>query len=205
MGQGTSLLALAVVKKALHECKLQRCSVELPFDEIKEHEEKCNWRLVLCPSPGSICRAMVPFCTMIDHVGVCTGFVNKYPKALLGDTFYRTFVRTTAEDGGGDRSWRTEVYQREGKLFFCRFVKRDGKYTLDVVMGGTKEDCKKYVVEASVMNTVYKASFPPRPLGKQNEAKFCLSFNQEDISEEWRYNKQNNGYCIVYMIQIKKL
>ena len=55
------------------------------------------------------------------------------------------------------------------------------------------------------MNTVYKASFPPRPLDKQNEAKFWLSFNQEDISEEWKYNKQHNGYCIVYKVQIKKL
>ena len=129
MGQGTSLLALAVVKKALHECKLQGCSVELPFDEIKEHEEKCKWRLVLCPSSDVNCKAMVPFCTIIDHVGVCTGFENKRPKELYGGTFYRTFVvREAAQVRGRFRSWPTSVYQFEGKLFFSRFAKRDGKY-----------------------------------------------------------------------------
>ena len=45
MGQGQSLLALTVVKNAQHECRLQGCNVSLPFDEIKEHEEKCAWRL----------------------------------------------------------------------------------------------------------------------------------------------------------------
>ena len=120
MGQGTSLLALAVVKKALHECKLQGCRVELPFDEIKEHEEKCNWRLVRCPGSGSNCRAMVPFCTMIDHVGACTGFVNRCPRDLLQcenafyrRTFYRTIVMREAFDGGGDRSWPASVHQLE--------------------------------------------------------------------------------------------
>ena len=217
MGQGTSLLALAVVKKALHECKLQGCSVELPFDEIKEHEEKCNWRLVRCPGSGSNCRAMVPFCTMIDHVGACTGFVNRCPRDLLQcenafyrRTFYRTIVMREAFDGGGDRSWPASVHQLEEKLFFSRFVYIRGKYICDVVMGGTKEDCKDFIVEASVMDldkgkSVFKAIFPPRPLDNHQEAKFCLSVKQKAISDVWRFNKQDTSYHLTYKVQIRKV
>ena len=63
MGQGQSLLALTVVKNARHECRLQGCNMSLPFGEIKEHEENCNWRLIICPSDGNSCTAMVPFCS----------------------------------------------------------------------------------------------------------------------------------------------
>ena len=52
MGEGQSLLALTVVKNALHECRLQGCNVSVPFDQIKDHEEKCDWRLVICPGSG---------------------------------------------------------------------------------------------------------------------------------------------------------
>ena len=141
MGQGTSILALDVAKKALHECTLEGCSVEVPFDEIKEHEEKCDWRLVLCPGSGDTCKALLPFCTIIDHVGVCTDFYDKIPRRLYDNSFYRTF-EVREREGNRNSSWGTSVYQLEGKLFFSRFAKRRGEYICDVVMGGTDEEPK---------------------------------------------------------------
>ena len=61
MGEGKSLLAFTVVKQAKHECRLKGCTELIPFDEIKQHEEECNWRLVICPGSGVTCKAMVPF------------------------------------------------------------------------------------------------------------------------------------------------
>ena len=52
MGQGQSLLALTVIKAAQHECRHQGCDMMLEFNQIKEHEEKCAWRLVRCPGSG---------------------------------------------------------------------------------------------------------------------------------------------------------
>ena len=208
MGQGTSLLALAVVKKALHECKFEGCNVEVPYDEIKEHEDKCKWRLVRCP--GSNCKAMVPFCTMIDHVVVCTGFVKKHPGELHNNAFCRS-IWSMAGGRWVNRYWRTSVHQLDGKLFFSRFAKIAGKYICDVVMGGTKKDCKDYIVKVSMRdkntsNSVYQSSFPPRPLSdQQEEAKFCLSVEQEAISEVRKYNKLHNCYSLAYKVQIKKL
>ena len=214
MGQGTSLLALAVVKKALHECKFEGCNVEVPYDEIKEHEDKCKWRLVRCP--GSKCKAMIAFCTMIDHVGVCAGFVNKHPEELCHNAFrisigLKEAMAEGPEGRGVNVYWQTKVHQLDGKLFFSMFAKIAGKYICDVVMGGTKEDCKNYIVKASVRdkdtgNSVYQSSFPPRPLsGQKEEAKFCLSVEQEAISEVRKYNKLHNCYSLAYKVQIKKL
>ena len=206
MGQGTSILALDVAKKALHECTLEGCSVKVPFDEIKEHEEKCDWRLVLCPGSGDTCKAMLPFCTIIDHVGVCTDFYDKIPRRLYNNGFYRyrSIVVSREQEGNRNSSWGTSVDQLEGKLFFSRFAKRSGQYICDVVMGGTKEECKDYTVEASVFK-VFKASFPPRPLDKQKEAKFCLSVNQEAVSDVWKYNSVHKGYFLGFEVQITKL
>ena len=61
MREGRSLLAFTVVKQAKHECTLEGCSAVVPFDEIKEHEERCNWRLVICPGSTRSCNVMVPF------------------------------------------------------------------------------------------------------------------------------------------------
>ena len=61
IGEGKSLLAFTVVKQAKHECRLKGCTELIPFDEIKQHEEECNWRLVICPGSGVSCKAMVPF------------------------------------------------------------------------------------------------------------------------------------------------
>ena len=220
MGQGTSILALDVAKKALHECDLQGCSVEVPFDEIKEHEEKCDWRLVLCPGSGDTCKAMLPFCTIIDHVGVCTDFYDKIPRRLYNNGFYRyrSIVVSREQEGNRNSSWGTSVDQLEGKLFFSRFAKRRGEYICDVVMGGTKEECKDYTVEASVSvsasvmdpatsksKSVFKASFPPRPLDKQKEAKFCLSVKQEAISDDLLWNYKLGGYFLVFKVLITKL
>ena len=116
-----------------------------------------------------------------------------------------------AEDRGFNVRWQTSVHQLDGKLFFSRFAKIAGKYICDVVMGGTKEDCKNYIVKASVRdkdtgNSVYQSSFPPRPLsGQKEEAKFCLSVEQEAISEVRKYNKLHNCYSLAYKVQIKKL
>ena len=61
MGEGKSWLAFTVVKQAKHSCSLEGCSAVIPFDEIKHHEGKCIWRLVICPGSDRSCNVMVPF------------------------------------------------------------------------------------------------------------------------------------------------
>jgi hypothetical protein len=77
-------------------------------------------------------------------------------------------------------SWSTKILQFEGSFFFVRSEKKDGNYTVDVVMKGSQEDCEHFMVEASLLNvesgkSAFKASFQPRPLTNQNEFIYSLS------------------------------
>ena len=171
MGQGQSLLALTVVKNAWHECKLQGCNVSLPFDQIKEHEEMCIWRLIICPGDGQTCTAMLPYCTVLTHVKNCSGcahspVVFQLSRHCAEMNASMTLDAALAFNGRG-RTWKTKILQLEqGFVFFVRLSRREGIFTIDVVMKGRKEDCREFMVEASILDTVsgpmFKATFQPR-------------------------------------------
>jgi len=210
MGQGRSLLALTVVKNAQHECGHQGCNVKLNFDQIKEHEEKCEWRLILCPGKGTNCKARVPFCTVLNHVQTCPDCrwpprVQVYGLGLFlnHNIMMDSVVRPAS-------SWSTKVLQFEGSFFFVRSEKRDVNYIVDVVMKGSQEDCENFMVEASLMNaeselSVFKSLFQPRPLTTQNEAIYSLSVPQKGVSRAWNYNEAEGKYTMKYYVKIIRL
>ena len=80
---------------------------------------------------------------------------------------------------------------------------------IDVVMKGTKEDCKELMVEVSILDTVsrksmFKAIFQPRPITNQNEADFCLLVPERAVSQVWKQDLQES-YQIDYLVKIVKL
>jgi len=214
MGQGQSLLALTVIKAAQHECRLQGCDVMLKFNQIKEHEEKCAWRLVLCPGSGSKCSAMIPFCTVLNHVEKCSGC--KRPAQLQhwdwdsGTGRVRALLseRISARS---NTTCPTEILKLMGEFFFfVRPARRAGIFTVDVVMKGSEEECKDFMVEASILNvesreSVFKAIFQPRPLTGQNEAIFCLSVPERGISKAWKYEESEKVYRVDFLVKNMKV
>ena len=170
MGQGQSLLALTVVKNARHECTLQGCNVSLPFGKIKEHEETCNWRLIICPSDGYSCTAMVPFCTVLTHGKNCSACELSPGRRILDNgvemSSYLKLDTAEAFDGK-DMSWKTKILLGQGIVCFVRPSRRGGIFTIDVVMKGSKEECEEFRVTASIYDAVsrkskFKATFQPR-------------------------------------------
>ena len=170
MRQGQSLLALTVVKHALHECRLQGCNVSVPFDQIKDHEEKCDWRLVICPGSGHTCTAMTPFCTVLTHVQNCPDCVwpPKKDKVLgVENGSFLTMDKAQASDMKS-LNWKTDTLLLvQGSVFFVRCSRKGDMFVIDVVMMGSKEDCKEFMVEASILNSgsgksMFKATFQPR-------------------------------------------
>jgi len=210
---GKSPLALTVVKNAQHECRLQGCSVSLPFDEIKEHE-KCAWRLVICPGSGAACTAMVPLCTVMTHVQNCPNCVwppKQYDANGAGmHSDYWTMDKARACDGRCV-NWKAEILQLdEGSVFFVRLSRKGDIFMIDVVMKGTKEDCKELMVEVSILDTVsrksmFKAIFQPRPITNQNEADFCLLVPERAVSQVWKHDMLKESYQIDYLVKIVKL
>ena len=50
-------------------------------------------------------------------------------------------------------SWNTVILQLEqGVAFFVRMSKERDIYKIDVVMNGSKEDCKEFTVEATILD-----------------------------------------------------
>ena len=170
MGQGQSLLALTVVKNARHECRLQGCNMSLPFGEIKEHEENCNWRLIICPSDGNSCTAMVPFCRVLAHGKNCSACVLSPGRRYLDNgAEMNSYLKLDTADAfdGKDVSWKTEILLGQGVVFFVRLSRKGGIFTIDVVMKGSKEECEEFRVKASIVDAVsrksmFKATFQPR-------------------------------------------
>ena len=79
----------------------------------------------------------------------------------------------------------------------------------DVVMEGTKEDCKDYIVKASVVNMetgqlVYEDTFPPKPLNDQKEGICGLAVPEGAISELWQFDIAGDVYSIGFNLEIKK-
>ena len=228
MGQGQSLLALTVIKAAQHECRHQGCNVTLKFNQIKVHEEKCAWRLVLCPGSGSKCSAMIPFCTVLNHAEKCSNC--EWPPKLQhwdSGTGRVTVLQAKPSEGNAPSNitWPTAILQLRGesfrkkesfffrkkeRFFFVRPSMRAGTFTVDVVMKGSKEECKDFMVEASILNvesreSVFKATFQPRPLTDQNEAIFCLSVPERGVSKAWKYEESKKVYRVAFQVKIVKL
>ena len=64
--------------------------------------------------------------------------------------------------------WKTDILEMEqGFVFFVRLSRKGGDFKIDVVMKGSKEDCKEFMVKASILDAVsgksmFKATFQPR-------------------------------------------
>ena len=215
MGQGKSLLALTVIKYVEHECKFEGCNMKLKFAEIREHEDKCIWRLVLCPGKGSHCRALIPLCSVLNHVEHCRN-CKWPPKQVLEEEEIRHSINIKATHVGRPelRRWATKVVQLgfgpSKEFFFVRFAKKDGFYVFDVVMKGSQEDCENFAVEASLVDGesgkgVFKAIFKPRPMTDKNEAIYCLFVPEKGVSKAWKYDAVEGRYYIDFGIKIVKL
>ena len=171
MGQGRSLLALTVIKNVKHECGHQGCNVKLDLDQIKEHEENCTWRLVICPGSGKTCTAMVPLCTVLTHAKNCSDCVLSTGHRLQDNGAEKNShlnMETASAFSGRCVRWRTIILQLEqGLVFFVRLSRKGGAFMIDVVMKGSKADCEEFRVKASILDAVsgksmFEATFQPR-------------------------------------------
>ena len=212
MGQGKSLLAFAVAEQVQHECRHLGCTRLLPFDQIEQHEGGCDWRLIACPSSSKRCRAMIPFCHVENHAQECVKI--KWPPVRISEEGKTVEVSFSKKKLVSGMCHVPRAYQFEGFLFFLKICKKKdgGNYTVDVVMKGTKEDCKEFMIEASVLDAksgksdmAIKAIFPPRPLEKEYKEGNCLSVPEEVMSGLWKYTAEKDKYTFVLHLKVVNL
>ena len=175
-----------------------------------QHEKECKWRLVLCPGSGYICTATTPFCKVEEHAEECQGC--KWPPLESREDGIILTKKCESGRDDEDDSWASNLIHHEGMLFFCRVFKRNGIFTVDVVMKGSLEEYKEFLIEAAILDAnsdkikpVVKTSFPPRPLKEDNVPGFCLIVPFKSMSEAWKFNVEDDEFDIEIEIKIGKL
>ena len=172
MGTGTSLLAITVIKNALHSCKNLHCTTKTPLEQIEQHEkENCEFRPVLCP--GSKCGKTLRFNEMTEHETNCE--FTTWPKQLdhknwkeqQSSSFYHFCSTLNFQHGIEIGSWKTMKMKHNEDLFFCRHFVEKCIMFVDVIMKGSPKDCKKMWTTCSVNDPksgkpIYESSFHPR-------------------------------------------
>ena len=178
------------------------------MDQIVQHEKECKWRLILCPGDGSSCEALVPFCEVEDHVQECPDcewppFEYSAEGTILTNNY--------ADDDGDHLVWATNTTEFDGKLFFCRKFMENGIFTVDVVMNGSLEECKEFLIEVALLDanseevTAVKTSFPPRPLKEDNEPEFCLTVPFKLMSKVCKFNAEDDVFDMEILLKVVKL
>ena len=113
-----------------------------------------------------------------------------------------------------DQPAKADALQFEGFLFFVRSSKKGngGNFSLDVAMKGSQEECRGFMIEASMMDVksgedkvAFKATFPPKPLDEVNQESFCLSVPHEALAGLGVFGAGRDGFVLIYNIKIVKL
>ena len=112
-------------------------------------------------------------------------------------------------DNQGSIKFRTQVVKHERQIFFGRLMKEGSVFTLDVAMKANEENCENYLVEASMMNVhtgklMFKSTFSPRPLVKENNPGFCLVVPQKAMAKVWKLNENVETYSFVHHIKVNR-
>ena len=98
-----------------------------------------------------------------------------------------------------------------GGVFFLRTSRENKVFSLEVVMLGTQEKCKKYTIVVSIKNLdtkeeAFQAHFTPRPISDTNvTSHFCLTFKQDSLSDVWRFNRENKKFEFLVSAEIQTL
>ena len=120
----------------------------------------------------------------------------------------RSMAKTKIEDQESV-FWRTQVVKYEDEIFFGRLKREDDAFTLDVVMKANEEVCENYLVEASMMDVrtgklMFKSTFPPRPLDKENNPSFCLVVPQKAMAKVWKLIENEEKYSFIHHIKVNR-
>jgi len=86
MGDGKSLLAVAVIENIEHKCKFVECEALFAKDKLDAHEKICKHRIVKCPH--SKCEVEIALSKLVEHLGEKTCASRSKPTVI--DTSSKT-------------------------------------------------------------------------------------------------------------------
>merc|ERR1719341_1981296 len=153
---------------------------------------------------------MIPFCQVEIHAQDC-GWCQWPPFRISEEGLM--YDADFSLDDHQDQPADADALQFEGFLFFVRSSKKGngGNFSLDVAMKGSQEECRGFMIEASMMDVksgedkvVFKATFPPKPLEKVNKERLCLSVPHEVLVGLGEYDAETDKYDFCSWVKIVK-
>ena len=78
MGEGRSLLGKVFLENIQHQCDFKGCEEMVHFKEYKQHQMKCQKRLVICPGRNIQCQEKLPFFEVVDHAKECPDITGPF-------------------------------------------------------------------------------------------------------------------------------
>jgi len=148
MGDGKSLIAVAIIEAIDHTCKFDDCEKLFPFgDTLKKHETNCPLRTVNCPKTG--CNEKVALAGMVKHLLQSPCCAQK-DRARQGDLNVWHTASYNNTKHGPNANWSIDVCEINGEVFVFFPLKSEGFFYFMFIMGATESKCIKYVVEMVV-------------------------------------------------------
>jgi len=147
MNQGRSLMADILIEHIDHKCKFVDCDQYLKLGDYEEHTRVCSHRTVSCPAVG--CKEEVSLSSLMGNHG--GGDCEKIFQQNFGDiTASLFFTSDHRNTEAGAFSWKTRHMVIFNKHFFLKIGKSSGTFYSVMVLAGSKEECKEFVVDLTI-------------------------------------------------------
>jgi len=204
IGEGRSALARIVIEHMDHQCSFQGCQVKVASKDYRRHQEDCEHRRVICPSSNFSCSKIMAFCEVEEHAITCRGVDQEEAMEVVSKCEIREDEMHTEQT----LKWSSQVMKtKDGEVFFLRMNRIDDVFSLEVVMLGNEEECKRFSVEASIIDAITeevacKSVFHPRPISSSNNTEICLNIKQAGFAKICKLDKVRKCYQFNIFIKI---
>ena len=190
----------------LQPCGLKDCEQLVPFLEHQQHMEQCRFRLVRCP--GGKCEEMVSLNSVCAHTSTCQSF--SLGAWLDSEQGVDRFMEENDLKNEGKLMWATRMISWDKQVFFFRMGKLENTFYLEVVMRASAEECEMYTAEIAILHVktkqpVFKISYNPRPITRQEWGDFCMTVPQEALAKFWSYEEEDKQFKFKVAVKINKL
>ena len=149
LGDATSLLASRVVEKVKHECEHEGCEEMVAFDQLKNHQQSCLFRKVLCPGSGKACKIELALIKVEEHVNTCPDILKTVQP---NNAAIKLRMQERYKDGGQTLFWVSHTISAHGKIFFLRKKRENQNQIFETVMLGDAEECSGFLVTIKILD-----------------------------------------------------
>ena len=148
---GTNYLANKLIEKIPHPCKYRQlgCQIKNPLKEIKEHEDRCLYKIIKCPYLN--CRSEVQIRNYHHHA------MNS-PCNMIPDNQLKTFKSLFSQSFHGQPStkmdWKMRAFEDQGKRFYfhMHYNPKVHAFVFYVTLAEDSNEAKKYLAKLTLKN-----------------------------------------------------